>query len=363
MIKESILVLSAVFLIGCGGGGGDTVLPITEPIVDTPTDTYTGEDPFVKYQWSFHDTPDLYYVNKYANSSITAAKEYNQGEGATIAIIDTCFDLTHEDTLSTNIIATKNIGDDSEDISCKEGESTHGQMVFGILAAQNNGVGLIGVTPNANYILIKIPTYVSDQDIINAFTFAEENGATTISNSWSTTIESDTERYLFEDLKNKNISIVFACGNEGESLDQDGIEYECEDSAVLGIGASNENNEIAYYSNYGSNMDILAPAGDHGVVTTKVEWDNSYYIDNLDTLQDQKYTYFAGTSASTPLVAGIIGLLQTEQSNLTPDQIREAIINSAEKIGGVSYTNGWNDYYAYGKINAEKAIEYIINNY
>jgi subtilisin family serine protease len=315
---------------------------------DTPV--VIGPDPYDKYQWSFHPAPDYHYpgASSQAHSSITEAQNYNLGEGATVAIIDTCFDIYHEDVIHTNVIATKNMINGSSNVACEAGEETHGVLVFGVLGAQKyNSLGLVGVAPNAKYILIKIPTTISDADLVDAFNFAASHGADVISNSWGSAMESDTERALFADMKKRGISVVFACGNDGISLDLSWIDMECEDPSVIGVGASNEKNKIASYSNYGEAMDVLAPAGEHGVVTTNID---SKSVDILNTLQNPKYTYFAGTSAAAPLVAGVIALMHTAQPSLTPDAIRSALINSAEDVSN------------YKKVNAFAAIGYVLSH-
>jgi subtilisin family serine protease len=350
MVKElffkTFLAVALVSFVGCSSDGEDDTTNIEKPNVPVEP----GIDPYEKYQWSFAPS-EVSYATSNSHSSITAAQNYNLGENATIAIIDTCFDIYHEDLIHANVIATKNIANGSSDVSCQSGDVFHGELVFGVIGAQKyNSVGLMGVAPKARFILIKIPEYVTENDLIDAFEFAANHGASVISNSWGTSMESDTERELFQDMKNRGISVVFACGNEGASLDSSGLDMECEDPAVIGVGASNEVNKMASYSNYGLAMDVLAPAGEFGVVTTDILGD-PYNTDIRNTLNNPNYTYFAGTSASTPLVAGVIALMQTAKPGLSPEQIREILINSGESVSG------------YKKVNAKSAIDYAVSRY
>jgi len=361
MIKKIIFsTLITIFLIGCGSSDSETYVfdNETEDNIDT---VYRGviEPYYTDYQWEFKSETVLPGIEPDANSKIEEAWQYNKGEKATIAIIDTCFDMYHED-LPNNIIATYNIGDKTSNVQCDSTRESHGVSVLGVVGAPNNGVGTIGVAPNANYILISLPEYLTDLDIQEAFYFARDHGATVISNSWTTGYTSDLEREVFQELKNQGIVILFACGNEGSSLDYSYIDYECEDYNVLGIGSSNELNRKASYSNYGINMDILAPSGEYGIITTDLTGPDGINQDPYRVLKDNdNYTFFAGTSAATPIVAGIVGLMQTANENLSFYDIRDIIINNAEKIGITTEydSNGFNIYYSYGKINALYSVE------
>ena len=298
-------------------------------------------DPYSKYQWNFHYTPDLLYVQDGSSSYISDAQTYTLGGGATIAIIDSCFDVTHEDA-PQRIIATYNAQTKGSDVSCY-GAETHGISVSGVAGAAANGIGLVGVAPNANFILIKIPMEnLSMSDLVDAFMFAKNHGADVISNSWGTYHITDTERDLFDSIQSSGISIVFACGNDGASLDDPSIEDECEASSVIGVGSSNEHNQMASYSNYGRKMDILAPSGEYGIVTIDAKGSAGYNQDQLHTLNDNDYTYFAGTSAAAPETAGVIALLKSINPSLSPLRIRDILRRTGEDISGYPKINAYN---------------------
>jgi subtilisin family serine protease len=341
-------ILTISLLTGCGGSSNNSEDPIEQP--EDPV----IEEPYFKYQWEIHPITTLYYVEEGSDSKIDKAWEKSTGEDVIIAIIDSGFDNYHEDIIN-NVIDTYNVADDSSDVSVGQNEEPHGTAVFGIVGAQKNGLGLIGVAHNSKFILIKMDN--TQLGIVKAFQYAKDHGAKIISNSWGTGDISDITRDTLQDMYNSNITVIFACGNEGRSLDEEGVNDECEEPTVIGVGSSNEKNERSSYSNYGSNMDILAPSGEYGIVTTDEQGEEGYNIDNLYTLKNNNYTYFAGTSASTPIIAGITALIYSLDPTLTPDEVRNILINSTEKIGNVEYdSNGWNDYYSYGKIDAEKAV-------
>ena len=66
---------------------------------------------------------------------------------------------------------------------------------------------------------------------------------------------------------------------------------------------------------------------------------------------------FDGTSAATPIVAGVITLMISANPNLTRDDIYQILKDTSDKIGNVNYDhNGHNNRYGYGRVNARKAV-------
>lgn len=85
---------------------------------------------------------------------------------------------------------------------------------------------------------------------------------------------------------------------------------------------------------------------------------------NILTTDDQSgYSYWNGTSFSTPLTCALCGLILSINSSLTVNQVNNILINSTDKIGQYAYVNGWNRYMGYGRINAYKALKYTLENY
>jgi len=361
-----------------GTGDGDT----EAPCVGCPTPTPSPEDPveedpdleeptpdpgptpghtnnnYYPYQWHLHSRHSASWADNDAGSYVDQAwKASNKGNGIIIAVIDSGFDQYHED-LVDNVYDTYNAGNGSKDVSLEAGDQRHGTQVAGLIAGSDNGFGVMGSAPNARLILIKLAP--NQQAIINAFRYAKEHGAKVISCSWGTKNITDVTKNILKEMKDADIVTLFACGNDGASLDQPGINDECEDTSVIGISSSSEKNKITSYGNYGKNVDFLAPAGEYGLITIDDIGDDGFNKDQLNTLKNKDYTFFAGTSAATPVAAGIVGLMRSTGHYANPDTVYNALRSGAEKIGEVSYDNtGWNDTYAYGKINAEKSVKKI----
>jgi hypothetical protein len=158
--------------------------------------------------------------------------------------------------------------------------------------------------------------------------------------------------------------IFFAAGNDGlgqYAWDDDEAALE----SVIAVGASTDRNERAYFSNYGSNLDIVAPGGDgyssgFGIATTDLTGTIGY---ELNALEHPSYTLasdgtgFHGTSASTPMAAATAALMLSINPSLTRNGLKSILETTADKIGYTPYTNGKNIYFGYGKINAGAATQ------
>jgi len=100
----------------------------------------------------------------------------------------------------------------------------------------------ITTPPKSKIIVIKDNEYISDIDTIEAFDYAQRNGAKVINCSWGTNNVSDAVANKIKKLYDDGITIVFASGNEGNSLDRPWINDESELEWVIGVGSSNEYN-------------------------------------------------------------------------------------------------------------------------
>jgi hypothetical protein len=105
------------------------------------------------------------------------------------------------------------------------------------------------------------------------------------------------------------------------------------------------------YSGYAGHLDFVA--------SSNGGWND---IATLDPLGDVGWTpddykmNFGGTSAATPLAAGIAALMLSVNPGLTASEIRTMMQSTCDQVGGVTYTNGTNLQYGYGRVNASRAV-------
>ncbi len=323
------------------------------------------QEPYFKYSWhlqyldnSFSQT---FGIDKNANINVTQAWKSTYGMGVKVAVIDDAFEPTHED-IRENVLVFYNFDDDNTDVTNHTDKETHGHSCAGLIASPINSKGIIGVAPQSKLILIK-QFEDNDAKTIQAFEYAKKQGAKVISCSWGTYQVSQAVEEEIKDIHDSGITIIFAFGNDNYNLDKNFVNDESELPSVIGIGSSNEFNKKATYSSYGSNIDLLAPAGDNlGVVTVDESGKRGYNPDpqgivDYSRYLNNNYTFFSGTSASAPITAGVVALMVSVNQSLSPDDIRTILIKTADKIGSHYDSNGFSIYKGYGKVNALKAVE------
>jgi len=276
-----------------------------------------------------------------------------------VAVIDDGFEVDHED-LQGNIIATYNADDESSDVGYYGSEGAHGSSCAGFIAAPLNGMGIVGVAPDAKLILIKHENG-SDASLIRAFEYAKNQGAKVISCSWGTEQVSEAVEAKLQSLYNAGITVLFASGNDGKDLDTEGLDDESEVEWVIGVGASSESNDVTSYSNYGANIDLLAPGGDIEISSGLLALDDMGRegLKHQRGLVNENYSFTEGTSFACPIAAGVVALLYSREPTITPKEVRERLIETAQKVGSATYSEEGFDISkrrGYGKIDAAKAV-------
>jgi len=353
------LSLSIILLYGCGTSSSSE----TKPNKPT-TELIPQNEPYFKYAWHLDaSTTELnnigYPINPNADVHVLEAWNVTKGSGIRVAVIDDGFDISHEE-LRANIISSYNADENNHNVKYDGVYGIHGNTCAGFILASINNKGISGIAPKSKLIAIK---QVDDNDanLIRAFEYAKNQGAKVISCSWGTGQVSETIVSELKSLYNAGITVVFASGNDGIDLDQAGYD-ESEVPWVIGVGGSGENNDVTSYSNYGSNIDILAPSGDTQLSSGILGIDDtgSNGSQNQKNIVNNNYAFTDGTSFACPIVAGAASLMYSVNPNITPAQIKDIIISTADKIGGVNLynSNGFDKSKrrAYGKINISEAV-------
>lgn len=113
---------------------------------------------------------------------------------------------------------------------------------------------------------------------------------------------------------------------------------------VIGVTATDSLDSAKTNWNYGDSVDVAAPGRGFPVLHVN-SWGYTFYV-----------ALTGGTSLAAPHVAALAGLILSVDNTLTPKEVETIIEKSAEKVGQFSYTNGWNQYMGYGRINAFYAV-------
>ncbi len=279
--------------------------------------TFMPNDSDFAKQWALHNTGQ---TGGRVDADIDAPEAWDvqRGNGAIlIAIIDTGVDYTHPD-LDTSRIRTDidkdfvNKDDDAKD------DHGHGTYCAGIAAANtNNARGIAGVCPNCKILPVKVLNAEgkgSAETVAQGIQYAAQAGAQILSMSLgypSTCGCSQTVARAINYAYDKGSLLIAASGNDS---DKTRISYPASSPRVMSVGASDHRDTEADFSNRGPDLDIFAPGVD---------------IYSLDSTSGG-YDTGSGTSASTPHVAGVAGLVWSAHPDWTNNQIWQALYQTAD---------------------------------
>jgi len=329
-------------------------------------------EPHYLYEPAFDPNDPVYNdpdTLRYKHLDVIKAKEawdINQGsEDIIIAIVDTGIDWIHPD-LAANIwtntaeIPNNGIDDDNNgfvddyrgwdfgglsgtpDNDPSEDRADHGTHVAGLASAvTNNGVGIASIGYNCKLMAVK----TSQDNIRNGSTasiaygyegilYAADNGADIINCSWGNYNYSFTLNSIINYALSKGALVVAAAGNDNSSNNFYPASYD----GVLSVGGTSFVDQKASWSNYGTKIDVCAPG-----INIYSTWPN-----------DPFYRSTSGTSMSSPITAGLAGLVKTQFPNYSPLQIAEQIRVNTDNIDNT--TPGFQYKLGSGRINAFKAL-------
>jgi thermitase len=209
-----------------------------------------------------------------------------QNQGVIIAVLDTGIDRNHEDLIG-QVIAEKNFT-----TSPTSGDVYgHGTKIAGIIAANTNGIGIVGVAPDVKLLSVKIADdtgMCKASDLAEGIIWAVDMGADVINISVEIQEPYSKLENALSYAWNKGAIIIAAAGNHGNQYPV----YPAAYADVVSVTATREDNSLAPLSNYGEWIDLAAPG---------------YQI--YSTFPGNKYGYITGTSFATGYVSGIAALL------------------------------------------------------
>lgn len=278
----------------------------------------------------------------------------------TVAVIDDGMEA-HEDLVtsggSSRLLAGYTPANNGNGTPNADG--AHGQACSGIIAASHNGIGVQGVAPDVYLRSVNIfAGGESTTDLANAISWAKNNGADVMSNSWGYTSCTFTSTVLTNAINDANNTgrgglgcvIIFASGNGYKTC----VDYPANLAAVVAVGAFGNDGIKSDYSNAGSALDIAAPSNDvssagflsgAGVRTIDRPGSAGYDAGNYTTS-------FGGTSAACPVVAGVAALVLSVDGSLTSTAAKNLLYSTAIDMG----SSGFDTSYGNGRVNAFAAV-------
>lgn len=287
------------------------------------------------------------------------------GKGVLIGFLDSGFRWkTHEALSNANVIAEYDfVFDDSVTANQPEDTSSqdsHGTSVFSEVAGFRDST-LIGASYNSSFILaktedIRSETHIEEDNYAAALIWMENLGVDiTTSSLGYNEFDAGEGSYTYQDMNGQTTIVVQACedafskgvvtitaaGNEGDKTwhyiisPGDGFN-------TITVGAVSSSNIVTSFSSRG-------PTSDGRIKPDILAQGTGVFAASASG----KYTgSFAGTSAATPLAAGVAGLLLSAHPYLTNVQVRDILIKTADNYSTPNNDRG------YGLVSAAKAIDY-----
>jgi len=300
---------------------------------------------------------DELFADEWHLSVIGASGAWELGRGSPdviIAIIDSGTDIKHPD-LAAKIVSPRDELYQDDDPT-PDPTDAHGTSTAGLAAAvTDNALGIAGVCPDCSIMPIRIMDeagYSREGADADAFYWAADHGAQVLSNSWGPegvapvpySLDNAITYVAEQSRAQKGAVVLFAAGNDS----RENAAYELPSHPlVLGIVATNYFDQKFDYSNWGADMDLAAPAAS---VTTDISGADGYAAGD--------YTFdFGGTSAATPVTAGVAGLVFSVDPTMTRGQVVSAMFATADPVGDVPYVDGVNGTFGHGRVNAFRAMQ------
>jgi hypothetical protein len=364
---------------------------ITEYLFMNPE---TAIQPNYKYEYTSINTNDTYRSSQWAldntgqtfnvgstpisgtnDADIDAPEAWALSEGTDniiVAVIDTGVAYSNPDLVNNmwngtnckdqnnqtlgNCIHGYDYADDDKnplpDPTEQDNYRNHGTHISGIIGAEkNNGIGVIGIAPKVKIMAIR--SSFNSYTITNEVNFAKYNGAKIINASWAgvtggTTCSEAYDALIYNAFSTFPGLVVVAAGNSSKNHNLSnyfnfptdyGHSTSCWSGLpnMISVAATDVNDNLASFSDYGAAIDIAAPGVDIASTT-----DNTIY---------ESYGYMSGTSMATPYVSGLAAYIWSVNNNLTTTQVKNIIINSGDTLAALNtkVTSG-------KRINAANAI-------
>lgn len=327
----------------------------------------TGNEPFLPY--AVAKDRSISTQSFLAKLGVQKAHEKTTGKGILIAVIDSGVNYNHPH-LAENIFINTNETDNGQDnddngyIGDRHGwdfvnddpypfdDNGHGSHVAGLSAGK-----LLGVAPDARILPIKIsnPEGLSDLGTtLQGIVYALDMGAKVLNLSFgnyrpSVAVESRILRLA----EQADALLMASAGNgdpnTGMGLNTDVITHMpsgLHSANLLSVGALNEFDSLAYYSNYGQkSVHIATYGGEDFDVHNRRPYDGMLYSAYIPNPKGLLFHPAQGTSMSAPIASGIAALVMSFNPNLTAPEIAQILKQAGPTASALN-----------GKVNSGKVL-------
>lgn len=310
------------------------------------------DDPYFPQQWhlEFRATNGLPLG---IDLNARAAWPHQLGSGIAVAVADAGVDLTHPDLLSAvNGRPHFNFyyGNTNAGPSSFGTAGAHGTAAAGLVAARgNNGLGVSGVAPQAGIaswmIFETAANDVASEAQLGAMFQYQSNAVPIQNHSWSFSYFQQLAPGVLEEVGisnavhfgrgGKGVIMVRSAGNDRQASVNANDDGYTKNPLIIAVASVRQDGQFASYSNPGACLLVAAPSGD-----TALGFGDVWTTDLQGTLGANQsalppgvndYRWFSGTSASAPMISGLVALMLEANPALTYRDVQQILINAARQ--------------------------------
>jgi len=224
-------------------------------------------------------------------------------------------------------------------------DNNHGTHVSGIIAAKNNnGYSIAGINNVSNILPVKVLDSNgsgTQENVAKGIKYAVDKGAKVINLSLGVR-NIDGSEVLPKDVPqietqlkyayDKGVTVVAAAGNESKG----NLSYPANSKYVINVGATDNKDQLASFSNWGSGLDIVAPG-----------------VSIPSLISNGEVVYYSGTSMAAPHVSAVAGLLYSANTRITPVKVKDILHKTSTDLDKIGYDTK----FGYGRLSSAKAIK------
>nr|AHZ45646.1 peptidase S8 subtilase family protein [uncultured bacterium] len=336
-------------------------VPAAPAVLKAPVPKLPVNDPFYYQQWS------------HTVGQVGQAWEFSRGRADVIVgVLDTGVDYNHPDLVGRVIDGP----DFAEESDTSLDIDSHGTHVAGIIAANaDDSTGVAGIAPGVKVLSLKIfephfdgdkflGNYTNDFALARALHYAVTQGGCKVINVSAQIAGDPMVKTMFQLARGQGVVICLSAGNEGNNVYSGSVK---EMDGVLTTHATDPQERLASFSNYGSTMAVSAPG--KSILSTVPTYPHPHTGQEFG---DAGYDALSGTSMASPFVAGVAALvvsalldrvqahLSTQfqvEAHLTPRDISGRLVEDLIRSTCIDLgTLGRDEIYGCGRVDAHRAM-------
>lgn len=315
-----------------------------------PVPLYVPTDSLMSSQWHLKNTGQSGGTAG-IDINVSAVWDDYTGAGVSIGIYDDGVDFTHSD-LDDNYDASQHLVIGGTTYSATPGTGYHGTAVAGLIAAENNGTGAVGVAYDASITGVPILRSSGAPDLLASLW--QMNRFDIVNNSWGYStafqVNFNTSDSFWESFEGAILNagtgrdglgtiLVKSAGNNRATGNDSNYDNFANHRQVIAVGAVDHNGMVTHYSNPGANLLVVAPSATFGVGLTTTDISGAAGNNSGDYLSS-----FGGTSAAAPLISGVVALMLEANPDLGWRDVQEILAMSARQVGNPATLSGYEKY-------------------